>query len=269
MIGDDAGQRAVATRLRAELGDLRPRVLLTLGSGLGGFAGEVRGAVTVPFRAVGLPESSVPGHEGRLVAGTVAGVPVLVQQGRVHLYEGHPAAAVAACVRAAAALGVDTFVVTNAAGGIAPTLSPGVLLLITDHLNLTGTSPLLGGPAFTDLRDAYDPGLRAAAHAAAHEVGQSLAEGVYAGLVGPAYETPAEVRMLRTLGADAVGMSTVTEVIAARTAGLRVVGFSLVTNVHRPDDPAPTAHEEVLAAGADAGPRLGAVITALLPRLAA
>jgi len=269
MIGEDAGQGAVAARLRAELGERRPRVLVTLGSGLGGVADQVEDAVAVPFRAVGLPGSSVPGHEGRLVAGTVAGVPVLVQQGRVHLYEGHPAATVAACVRAAAAVGVDTFVVTNAAGGIAPTLAPGALLLITDHLNLTGTSPLLGGPAFTDLRDAYDPALRAAAHDAAHEVGESLAEGVYAGLVGPAYETPAEVRMLRTLGADAVGMSTVTEVIAARTVGLRVVGFSLITNVHRPDDPAPTAHEEVLAVGADAGPRLAAIVRALLPRLVA
>lgn len=261
MIGDDAG------RLRAALGDLRPRVLLTLGSGLGALAGEVDHAVHIPFAAVGLPASTVPGHEGRLVAGTIAGVPILVQQGRVHLYEGHPASAVAACVRAAAAIGVGTYVVTNAAGGLAPTLEPGALLLITDHLNLTGTSPLLGGPTFTDLRDAYDPVLRAAAHEAAHEVGEHLAEGVYAGLIGPAYETPAEVRMLRTLGADAVGMSTVTEVIAARTAGLRVVGFSLVTNVHRPDDPASTAHDEVLAVGADAGPRLAAVVRALLPRV--
>lgn len=263
----ETADRTVATRLRAALGEFAPRALITLGSGLGALADEVADPVRLPFEAVGLPASTVPGHVGRLVAGRLEGVPVLVQQGRVHLYEGISAADTTAVVRAAAALGVATFVVSNAAGGIAPALVPGALLLLTDHLNLTGTSPLLGGPAFVDLRDAYDPALRAAAHEAARRAGERLAEGVYAGLLGPAYETPAEVRMLRTLGADAVGMSTVSEVIAARALGLRVVGFSLITNVHRPDDPAPTDHAEVLAVGAAAGSRLAAVVRALLREL--
>jgi purine-nucleoside phosphorylase len=254
----------VSTALAERLGGFRPQVLLTLGSGLGGLADEVADPMVVPAAEVGLPTSRVPGHAGRLVAGTLAGVPVLVQQGRVHLYEGWSAAEVAATVRAAATAGVGTFVVTNAAGGIALDIDPGDLLLITDHLNLTATSPLLGGPAFVDLRDAYDPALRAAALAAAAARSERLVEGVYAGLVGPAYETPAEVTMLRTLGAAAVGMSTVNEVIAARALGLRVTGFSLITNVHRPGG-TPTAHTEVLDVAALAGPRLAAIVAEFLP----
>ncbi|MPZ87870.1 MAG: purine-nucleoside phosphorylase [Nitriliruptorales bacterium] len=263
--------------LADRLEGLRPRVLLTLGSGLNALADDLVDPVVVPFADVGLPEPTVPGHRGRFLAGTLEGVPVLAQQGRLHLYEGVPASAVAAAVRAAAACGVDTFLVTNAAGGIAADFMPGDLMLLTDHLNLTGTSPLLPppgrapeGPAdvphFLDLTGAYDPGLREAARAAADEAGERLVEGVYAGLVGPAYETPAEVSMLRTLGADAVGMSTVTEVIAARALGLRVAGLSLITNVHRPGG-TPTDHVEVLDIGATAGPRLTSILGALLPRL--
>jgi purine-nucleoside phosphorylase len=242
-----------------------PRVLLTLGSGLGMLADDVDVTAELSFGDLGLPESTVPGHTGRLLAGTVAGVPVLVQQGRIHLYEGHSAADVSAVVRAAATAGVEVFVVTNAAGGLAQELNPGDLMRITDHLNLTGTTPLVG-PTFVDLADAYDPELGALASAAAGEVGERLAEGVYAGLRGPAYETPAEVRMLRMLGADAVGMSTVSEVIAARALGVRVLGFSLITNVHRPGG-TPTAHEEVLEVGGEAGPRLARVVRAVLARL--
>ncbi len=249
--------------LAERLGGFRPRVLLTLGSGLGRLAEDVTDPLVIPAAEVGLPSSTVPGHAGRLIAGTLAGVPVLVQQGRVHLYEGATAAEAAAAVRAAAEVGADTFVVTNAAGGIALDFMPGDLMLITDHLNLTGTSPLLGGPAFVDLKDAYDPALRAAALEAG---GDQLVEGVYAGLVGPAFETPAEVAMLRTLGASAVGMSTVTEVIAARALGLRVAGFSLITNVHRPGG-TPTAHDDVLTVAAATGPRLAAILRHLLPRL--
>ena len=250
--------------LRSRLEGRQPRLLLTLGSGLGHLADEVDEPVTVPFADVGLPTSTVPGHAGRLVAGDLAGVPVLVQQGRVHLYEDIDRADVVACVRAAGALAVDTFVVTNAAGGLAQDFSPGDLMLVTDHLNLTGTTPLRG-PEFVDMADAYDARLRTAAAAAAEECGEALVEGVYAGLRGPAYETPAEVAMLRTLGADAVGMSTVLEVIAARAAGMRVLGCSVITNVHRPG--AATDHEEVLDVGRVAGPRLAAVIRTLLPRL--
>jgi inosine/guanosine/xanthosine phosphorylase family protein len=248
--------------LAERLAGFRPRVLLTLGSGLGGLAEEVADALVIPAGEVGLPSSTVPGHAGRLVAGTLNEVPVLVQQGRVHLYEGVPAADVTATVRAAAEAGADTFLVTNAAGGIDLTFAPGDVMLITDQLNLAGTSPLRG-PHFVDMTDAYDPGLRATAMDLA---GDLLVTGVYAGLRGPAFETPAEVSMLRTLGASAVGMSTVLEVIAARALGLRIAGFSLITNVHRPGG-THTDHQEVLAAAANAGPRLATVVHDLLPHL--
>lgn len=255
--------------LRARLGELQPQVLLTLGSGLGELADEVARPTVVGLTELGLPAATVPGHAGRLVGGWLRDVPVLVQQGRLHLYEGHTPADVTAVVRAAAEVGVTTFVVTNAAGGIAADLAAGDLLLVRDHLNLTGRNPLVGAgsPAFVDLAGAYDAELRAAAEAAAADVGERLAEGVYAGVVGPAYETPAEVRMLRTLGADAVGMSTVLEVIAARACGLRVLGLSVITNVHR-EGGTPTGHAEVLDAARASGTRLAAVVRALLPRLA-
>jgi purine-nucleoside phosphorylase len=194
---------------------------------------------------------------------------VLVQQGRVHLYEGLGVDRVVAAVRAAAAAGVTAAVLTNAAGGLADTFDPGDLMVITDHLNLTGTNALTGvvPPRFVDMSDAYDRRLRASFEATAKAEGVDLQRGVYAGLAGPTYETPAEVLMLRTLGASAVGMSTVNEVIAARDAGLRVLGCSLITNVHRPGG-TPTDHEEVVREGAAAGPRLARLIRAWLPRLA-
>lgn len=253
--------------LRARLGTPSPKVLLTLGSGLGDLVEEMTVTAAIDFADIGLPAASVRGHAGRLVSGELDGVGILVQQGRLHLYEGHAPADVTAVVDAAADSGVDTLVVTNAAGGLAPGLRPGDLLVLSDHLNLTATSPLVGrAPAFLDLRDAYDPALRAAAHAAAAQLGETLAEGVYAGVVGPAYETPAEVRMLRTLGADAVGMSTVLEVIAARARGLRVLGVSMITNVHGAAEP--VHHDDVLEVAAASGGRLTAVLRALLPRLA-
>ena len=254
--------------LHEAFAELAPAALVVLGSGLGALADEVADPVVVSFRDAGLPECSVPGHAGRLVGGRLNGVPVLVQQGRLHLYEGVSARDVTAVVRAAAELGVGAVVLTNAAGGIGDGMEPGDVLLICDHLNLTGANPLTGQspPIFVDLADAYSAPLRTAAHAAADEVGVDLREGVYAGLVGPAYETPAEVRMLQALGAHAVGMSTVLETIQARALGLRVVAFSLVTNVHLPGG-TPTDHAEVLAAGAAAGPRLAAVVRALLASL--
>lgn len=258
----------MSVRLAELLGDLRPRVLVTLGSGLGALADEIRDPLVVSFADAGLPGPTVPGHSGRFLAGELRGVPVLAQQGRVHLYEGVPVDMVVAAVRAAAGIGVGTFVVTNAAGGLNPDFAPGDLMLIADHLNLTGANPLIGlpEPHFLDLKDAYDPALRALAHEAAAAVGERLAEGVYGGLVGPAYETPAEVRMLRGLGCDGVGMSTVLEVIAARDLGMRVCGFSLITNVHRPGG-TPTSHQEVVDAGLTGGPRLAAVMGELISRL--
>ena len=246
-----------------------PRVLLTLGSGLGALAEEIEDPLVLDFGEIGLPQPTVPGHAGRLVVGTLRGVEVAVQQGRLHLYEGVEVADVVACVRAMAEVGAEAFLVTNAAGGIAADMTPGDVMLIADHLNLTGRNPLAGiggAPRFVDLADAYDPALRAAAVAAGERLGRVPRQGVYAGLVGPSYETPAEIGMLRTLGADAVGMSTVMEVIAARDAGLRVAGFSLITNVHRPGG-TPTDHAEVLDAANRAGPYLAALIGEVLGQL--
>jgi purine-nucleoside phosphorylase len=262
----------VADRLRERLDGFRPKMLLTLGSGLGGLADDVASPTVVPFGEVGLPDTTVPGHAGRFVAGHLKGVPVLCQQGRVHLYEGRDIDEVVAAVGVAARLGAEVFVPTNAAGGIGDggsgDLAPGDLMLITDHLNLTGHNPLVGRPRphFLDLKDAYDPQLRALAREAAESVGERLREGVYAGLVGPSFETPAEIVWLRTIGARAVGMSTVSEVIAARDLGLRVVAFSLITNVHLPGG-SHTDHEEVMDVGGQAGPRLAALLRELLPRV--
>lgn len=262
---DPVDVEAVADVLAEKLGGRRPSTLMTLGSGLGSVAGQLADPLVIPNAEVGLPDPTVPGHEGRLVAGRLGEVDVLVQQGRIHLYEGVGVANVTAAVEAAALMGADTFVVTNAAGGVNQAFDPGDLMVIADHLNLTGTNPLIGlaSPTFLDLRHAYDPALRERAHTAADGLGHRLRDGVYAGLVGPAYETPAEVLMLRTLGADAVGMSTVLEVIAARARSMAVLGFSLITNVHRPGG-TPTAHEEVLEASAAAGPRLAEVVKAVV-----
>ncbi|CAN5373878.1 purine-nucleoside phosphorylase [soil metagenome] len=258
----------VADALRQRLGDRRPTVMLTLGSGLGSLADDVTDRLEIPFAEVGLPDTSVPGHAGQFVAGTIEGVEVLVQQGRVHLYEGLGVDRVVSAVRAAAAIGVTTYVVTNAAGGIVDTFNPGDLMVITDHLNLSGHNALTGivPPTFIDMANAYDRDLRASFEAIATSQGVALQRGVYAGLSGPTFETPAEVSMLRTLGAQAVGMSTVNEVIAARALDVRVLGCSLITNVHRMGG-TPTNHEEVLEEGRNAGPRLAGVIRGWLASL--
>ena len=251
-------------------------VAVVLGSGLGGVADRLEGARTVPYASLpGFPETTVAGHPGRLVAGTIAGKAALLLCGRVHGYEGYPPCEVGFGVRVAAALGVRTLIVTNAAGGVDPTLSAGDIVAISDHINLTGASPLTGpnderlGPRFVDMTDAYDAALRAiAALAAPPAIGRPLREAIYAGMAGPAYETPAEVRLLRTLGAGLVGMSTVHEVIAARHAGLDVLGLSLVANPAAGVNPGPLRHEDVTraaSAGADALGRLIVAIVAALP----
>lgn len=266
--GPDPARTAAA--LRARLRDRRPEVLLTLGSGLGAVADAVEDAEVIDVLDLpGTARSTVPGHTARLICGRLAGHEVLVQAGRIHLYEGHSAHDVTLLVRVAAQLGVSTFVVTNAAGGLDQRFTPGDLMVIDDHLNLTGTSPLSGllrdgAPRFVDMAGAYDAPLRALAHAVAGDLGLSLQRGVYAGLVGPAYETPAEVAMLRTLGAHAVGMSTVNEVIAARDEGLRVLGFSSVTNVH--GEGVATSHAEVVEVGARAAEDLRRVLLGVLER---
>ena len=217
---------------------LTPRVGLVLGSGLGAFGDTLDDLVKVPFHDLPhLPQSKVVGHSGNLCFGNVSGVPVVCMQGRVHLYEGHPVESVVHGARTMARLGVRAVLVTNAAGGIEASWTPGDLMLISDHLNLTGQNPLVGpnddtlGPRFPDMTTAYDPELRAIAHKVAKDAGFSLREGVYAGLLGPTYETPAEIRMLRTMGAHAVGMSTVLETIALRHMGVKVGALSCITNL--------------------------------------
>ena len=215
-----------------------PAVGVVLGSGLGAWADSLASLDRVPYSEIPrMPQSTVVGHAGNLCLGLAGGVPVACLQGRVHLYEGHDPQRVVFGVRLLARLGCRAILLTNAAGGLAPGFVPGDLMLVTDHLNLMGKNPLSGpnieafGPRFPDMTEAYDPALRAAARAAADETGTTLHEGVYAGLLGPTYETPAEIRMLRVLGAQAVGMSTVPEVIALRHMRVRVAALSCITNM--------------------------------------
>jgi purine-nucleoside phosphorylase len=256
--------------------DLVPRVGIVLGSGLGSLAADLEDPVAIPFGDLpGWPAATAPGHMGRLLLGRLAGVPVAALQGRFHLYEGNDPGLVVQPVLLFGQLGARLVILTNAAGGVNPAFGPGTLMVISDHLNLTGRTPLFGqnadelGPRFADMTDAWTPAHRAALRAAGEAEGVALTEGVYAGLLGPSYETPAEVRMLRVLGADAVGMSTVLEAIAARWAGLEVAGVSLVTNAGAGYSGEPLDHEEVLAAGAAAGPNLARVIRRFIADLPA
>jgi purine-nucleoside phosphorylase len=225
-----------AEAVGSALGAFAPRVAIVLGSGLGRLTDRVANAVHVPYSKIpGFHVPTVLGHKGELVAGMLGGVPVIMQSGRFHMYEGHSAQVSALPVRVFAALGADTLIVTNAAGGIRRAYGPGTLMLISDHLNLTGRNPLEGDvlpgeTRFPDMTVAYDAGLRALAHLVAIKQGTTVVEGVYAALLGPTYETPAEIRMLERLGADAVGMSTVPETIVARARGMRVLGISTITN---------------------------------------
>lgn len=248
-------------------------VAVILGSGLGAFADRLQGARAAPFAALpGFPAATVQGHEGRVVAGSLGRARVLALQGRLHGYEGHDPATVALPARLLCALGARALVVTNAAGGCNPAFRAGDLMLLTDHLNLTGRNPLDGanaeglGPRFPDLSRAYDPALAAAAREAAAACGLSLREGVYAQFNGPSYETPAEVRMARLLGADAVGMSTVPEVIAAAHMGVPVCGISCITNLAAGISPRPLSHAEVIEAARRAEGAFAQILAGLLPR---
>lgn len=243
-----------------------------LGSGLGAFADELTNPVRIPYGEIpGFASSTVPGHEGALFLGESGGVSVAALKGRVHLYEGHDANAVVHPVRTLRWLGAKAAILTNAAGGLDASVPPGNLYVLEDHLNLTGTTPLRGhndervGPRFPDMTAAYDPELRAAALEEASRLGIPLHRGVYAGLVGPSYETPAEIRMLRTLGAQLVGMSTVLEALALRHMGARVLAFSCVTNLAAGLGDEPLTHEDVQVvadrARASFAKLLGAVIT--------
>ncbi|MCX5747259.1 MAG: purine-nucleoside phosphorylase [Proteobacteria bacterium] len=229
-----------------------PQIAMILGSGLGGYAERLEHATAIPYSELpGFPQSGVHGHAGRLVIGERAGVRVVAMQGRVHMYEGHSAAAVAFHARVLVALGAKVLLVTNAAGGLNPTWKPGTLMLIRDHIDLLRDHALRGpnddrlGPRFPDMTTAYAPALRAIVKAAAADARIALEEGVYVAMPGPCYETPAEVRMLQTLGADATGMSTVPETVVARHMGARVVGISCITNQAAGITGEPLSHDEV------------------------
>ena len=247
---------------------------IVLGSGFGAVLRDRIDGITVPYKRIaGMPEPTVEGHAGEAHVGMLQGRRVVAFSGRFHLYEGRATDEVIYPVLAAAHAGAQTFVLTNAAGGVNPDYRPGDLMLIADQLNLTGTSPLIGtellpgqNVRFVDMAEAYAPRLRASARSIAAEHGFTLREGVYAGLVGPTYETPAEARYLRTIGADAVGMSTVLEAIAARALGREVAGISLITNVHGTGEP--TSHEEVLDTAVRSAANVATMIEGLVAALA-
>jgi purine-nucleoside phosphorylase len=253
---------------------LRPRIALVLGSGLGGFADELESAVHIPYADIpSFPQSTAIGHAGSLVIGTVAGVTVAAMQGRAHLYEGYSSQQVAFPVRVFACMGIKAVVFTNAAGGINPSFGRGALVVIRDHINLQGQNPLVGpneerfGPRFPDMTDAYNAEFRAFALGEAEHLGNDIHEGVYAAMLGPSYETPAEIRFLLTIGADLVGMSTVPEVIVARHMGLDVLAISCVTNMAAGLSGEKINHEEVLETGERIRGKFLALLRAVLPKI--
>lgn len=272
--GSGTGAVTAATEaVKRRLGKLQPRIAIVLGSGLGFLADEVTDPVRIPYNTIpGFPEPGVAGHKGELVAGKLEGVPVIVQAGRFHLYEGHPAAVAGLPARVFAELGVEILIVTNAAGGVRRTFPGGTLMLIADHINLMWRNPLIGHPEpgeqrFPIMHESYDNELRALAREVAREERVPLEEGVYVGLLGPSYETPAEVRMLERLGADAVGMSTVPEVLVARSRGVRCLGFSSITNPGAGITGEALSHQDVLAVSEQVARRLSVVVKGVLRRL--
>ncbi|MGQ0608838.1 MAG: purine-nucleoside phosphorylase [Chloroflexota bacterium] len=267
---------AVRRRLEAEPSLALPRLVAVLGSGLGGVVEllDPEPRLRLSYSEIPhVPGAAVEGHAGELVAGSVRGTPAIVLSGRAHPYEGYSHREATLLLRAVLALGAESVVLTNAAGGLNPDFDPGDVMLISDHINLSGDNPLLGpnldrlGPRFPPLTDAYDPGLRTEARAAGERTGVALREGVYVMLSGPAYETRAEMRMLRLLGADAVGMSTAHETIVARHAGARVLGFSLITNKATEDVETGATHDEVIEMGRVGAASLVTLLGDLLPRL--
>ena len=268
--------------LRARLGSLQPQVGLVLGSGLGAAAEAVADAVGVPYREIPhFPQSTVEGHSGRIVAGILGGAPVAVMQGRVHFYEGYSPLEVTFPMRVLGALGVRAVVLTNAAGGIAEGYRVGQLVLLADHINLMGWNPLIGrnearfafrrgaGLRFFDMTEAYSKALRVLAREAAAEDGFEMEEGIYLATPGPSFETPAEIRAFRTLGATLVGMSTVPETLVARHMGLEVLGISCVTNLAAGLGAAKLSHEEVNETGRQVEQRLARLLKRLAPKIAA
>ena len=255
--------------------ELRPRIAMVLGSGLGAFAEQLEEATAIPFAEIPhFPQSTVAGHSGKLVIGKVSGVPVAVMQGRVHAYEGYSSKEVTFPVRVLGRMGVQRLVLTNAAGGVNEGLKQGQLVLIADHINMSGRNPVAGpnderlGPRFFDMSEAYSRRLRELAHEVARAMDFRLDEGVYLSVLGPSFETPAEIRAFRTLGADLVGMSTVQETIVARHMGMEVLGISCVTNMAAGIQKEPLSHEEVMATGRAVERQLAGLLRLVVPRMA-
>lgn len=252
----------------AALANTGARTAIVLGSGLNSFVDALKVGATVPYDSIpGHPTSTVPGHQGQYAVGTLEGTPLIVAQGRVHLYEGWQASEVTTGIRLLHAAGIERVILTNAAGTLHPNHPPGSWMMLTDHLNFLGASPLTGRANFVDLTETYDRSLRETFRAQARALGLPLHEGVYASAAGPQYETPAEIRMLRTLGADAIGMSTVPEAIQARALGMQVAAFSCLTNWAAGITENPLNHEEVTVTGRAAAATLIALLRATLPTL--
>jgi purine-nucleoside phosphorylase len=271
---EEAGKaEAAAATIRDRLGRRRPKIAIVLGSGLGFITEHMRDVISIPYHDIpGFPTTNVIGHGNELVAGTLAGKEVLAQSGRFHMYEGWEAAVAALPVRAFSVLGIETLLLTNAAGGIRRTFSSGTVMLIADHINLTFRNPLIGPvlpgeERFPDMSESYDGSLRTLAREVAREKRIALDEGVYVQLLGPSYETPAEIRMVERLGADAVGMSTAVEVIAAKARGLRCLGFSVVTNLAAGISPHKLSHIEVMETANRVRGQLGALVEGVIERL--
>lgn len=267
--------QAAAEVVRARI-DVQPEVAIILGTGLGGLAKRIESPVQVPYEEIpGFPLSTVESHAGRLLAGRIGGRPVVAMQGRFHRYEGYSLQQVTFPVRVMHALGAGVLMVSNACGGMHPEWAPGDLMLLADHINLLGDNPLTGpnddrlGPRFPDMSEPYDPALAALARAVAAEQGTVLREGVYVAVAGPNLETRAEYRMLRLMGADVVGMSTVPEVIVARHEGLRVLGVSIITDQCIPETLEPASLEKILAVAAVAEPKLTSLFAGVIARMRA
>lgn len=273
--GSDYARAGRAAKFVLAKTKLRPKIAVVLGSGLGSFAERLTDATKIAYEKIpGFPRATAIGHAGKLIVGKLGAVPVAVMQGRVHLYEGYSARDVVFPLRVLRRMGVRTVILTNAAGGIDEGLQPGALVLIRDHINLQGVNPLAGtndenwGQRFPDMTYAYAEKYRAIAREEARKLGIELRQGVYAGVPGPSYETPAEIRYLKAIGAELVGMSTVAETIAARHAGMNVLGISCVTNRAAEVGGKALDHAEVLAVGHRAQEKVGALLSAVIPRIA-
>lgn len=271
---NDFANSEAASKFLLSQSSLRPKIGLVLGSGLGGFADDFANATRIPFANIPFfPRSTAVGHAGQMVIGTVDGIPLAAMQGRVHLYEGLSARAVTFPMRVFGHMNIRAVIFTNAAGGVNLEYKQGALVVLTDHINLQGQNPLVGpnderlGPRFPDMTHAYSPSYRDIALKAAARLGKTLYQGVYAAMLGPSYETPAEIRYLRTIGADLVGMSTVPEVITARHLGLQVLAISCVTNMAAGIIDQPISHEEVLETGQRVKGDFTALVRAVLPEI--